>query len=357
MINQSIRHVVCATLLALVALLAITAPPSASAFSKAIWGPTEQNGVNQFPLYRRLGVGIYEASLNWSVVAPTRPRHPTNPRDPAYKWPASLQAAITQASRYHMRVLLQLIFAPRWANGGKAPNWATVDPANFADFATAASRRYPTVHLWMIWGEPTRRGNFEPIVSALPGHRLDRAQQWAPHEYARLLDAAYGAFKQVSRRNLVIGGSTYTAGVVDTQQWIENLRLPDGRPPRMDMYGHNPFSYTAPSFSAPASPFGEVQFSDLPRLARWIDRYLRPRLPLFLSEWTIPTAADDEFNFYVDPTVAAQWITDALRLARHWPRIYALGWVHVYDDPPVTAGGLLYANGQPKPSFEAFARG
>ena len=25
-------------------------------------------------------------------------------------------------------------------------------PADFADFATAAARRYPQVHLWMIWG-------------------------------------------------------------------------------------------------------------------------------------------------------------------------------------------------------------
>ncbi len=80
-------------------------------------------------------------------------------------------------------------------------------------------------------------------------------------------------------------------------------------------------------------------------------------IPLFLSEWTIPTAPDDEFDFYVDPAIAAQWITDALWLSRHWKRIYALGWVHVYDDPPTTSGGLLYANGQPKPGFAAFAHG
>jgi hypothetical protein len=49
------------------------------------------------------------------------------------------------------------------------------------------------------------------------------------------MDAAYGALKQVSRRNLVIGGSTYTTGDIDTQQWIQNLRLPDGRPPA---HGH-----------------------------------------------------------------------------------------------------------------------
>jgi hypothetical protein len=338
-------------------VLATIPTASARAFSKAIWGPVARNGVDQFPLYRQLGVSTYQITLNWSAAAPRRPHHPTDPRDPAYRWPAELQRAVTEARRYHTRVLVLLMFAPRWANGGRGPTWATVDPNSFAEFATAAARRYPSVHLWMVWGEPTRRGNFAPLPRALPGRPLNRAQARAPHLYARLLDAAYGALKQVSRRNLVIGGCTYTTGQIDTQQWIQNLRLPGGRRPRMDMYAHNPFTTQTPSFSAPASPFGEVQFSDLHRLAHWVDHYLRRGMPLFLSEWTIPTAPDNEFDFWVEPPVAAQWVADALRLSRQWKRIYALGWVHVYDDPPATTGGLLYANGSPKPGFAAFARG
>lgn len=341
-----------------VAIFAFAAPGSAVAFSKAIWGPVYRGGVNQFPLYHQLGVSIYEADLSWNAVASSRPRDPANPRDPAYRWPGDIQQAIRQARRFHMRVMLQIIGAPPWANGGHADwSWAPRNPADFATFAAAAARRYPSVHLWMIWGEPTRPGNFHPITKALPGVRLDPAQQAAPHIYARMLDAAYGALKGANRRNIVIGGSTYTTGLLDPLQWIENLRLPDGRPPRMDMYAHNPFSYKAPSFSVGFSPFDEVQFSDLPELAHWIDRYLHPGLPLFLSEWTIPTAPDQEFDFWVDPSVAAQWITDALRLSRQWQRIYALGWVHVYDDPPLSSGGLLTAQGTPKPGFQAFANG
>ena len=338
--------------------LAATLPSSAAAFSKAIWGPVYRDGANQFPLYHELGVSIYQADLSWNLVAPARPHAPGDPRDPAYHWPAQLGEAISQARRFHMRVMLQITGAPAWANGGHADGtWAPRNPSDFASFAAVAARRYPSVHLWMVWGEPTREGNFHPLVKALPGARLDRAQRAAPRLYARLLDAAYGALKRVSRRNLVIGGSTYTTGLLDPLQWIENLRLPDGRPPRMDMYAHNPFSYQAPSFSAAASPFDEVQFSDLPELARWIDRYLHRGLPLFLSEWTIPTGPDREFDFWVDPALAAQWISDALRLSRAWRRVYALGWVHVYDDPPYSAGGLLSAQGVPKPGFQAFATG
>ena len=348
-----LRRLVVAT-----ALLALLAPATSRALSKAIWGQVDRDGVNQFPMYHQLGVSIYEIDLRWDEVAPTRPVDPADPRDPAYHWPGEIQQALTQARRFHMRVLLQIIGAPAWANGGQSWNWAPRRPADFATFASAAAREYPAVHLWMIWGEPTRSPNFEPLVPAQPlGTKLDSAQQAAPHLYARILDASYGALKHVSAHNLVIGGCTYTTGSIDTQQWIENLRLPDGRPPRMDMYAHNPFSYQPPSFMSIPSPFGEVQFSDLHELAGWIDRYLRPGLPIFLSEWTIPTSPDEEFNFYVSQSTAAHWITDALHLARHWTRIYALGWVNVYDDPPVTYGGLLTENGVRKPGFEAFARG
>jgi len=53
---------------------------------KAMWGPVEVAGKSQFPIHRDLGVGIYEYSLNWENVAPTRPKDPTDPDDPAYVW-------------------------------------------------------------------------------------------------------------------------------------------------------------------------------------------------------------------------------------------------------------------------------
>jgi hypothetical protein len=347
---------------AIVALLAalsmLLAPAGASAFSKAIWGSLTYNGVDQFPLYHQLGVKIYEATLSWEQVSPTRPAHPTSPNDSAYRWPDDLTRAVAEARAYHMQVLLQITGAPRWANGGHSNSaWAPKNPQDFANFASAAAKRYPAVKLWMIWGEPTRKGNFYPIKAALPGEILSGSQLTGPHLYARIVDAAYGALKSVNRHNVVIGGSTYTTGVVDPLQWIANLKLPNGKPPRMDMYAHNPFTYQQPSFTAAASPFDEVQFSDLHELAGWVDKYLRRGMRLFLSEFTIPTQADAEFNFYVDPSVAGQWVADILRLSRSYQRIYALGWINVYDAPPRSYGGLLTTAGQPKPSFYAFEHG
>jgi hypothetical protein len=337
-----------------VLLLSLASAPAA-AFSKAIWGKVNRQGVNQFPLYKRLGVSIYETELDWNQVASQRPRRATDPNDPAYRWPAAIRQAVVQARRFHMRMLIEIIRTPRWANGDRSSIWAPKDPRDYADFASAAAREYPSVHLWMIWGEPTRSPNFQPLTPAVPGAQLNAAQRRAPHVYAQLLDSAYGALKRVSARNLVIGGCTYTTGDIDTQQWIENLRLPNGHAPRMDMYAHNPFGWEEPNFSDPPSPSGEVQFSDLPRLAHWIDRNLRPGLPIFLAEWTIPTNFDRQFNFAVNPATAATWVRAGLRLARGWKRIFGLGWVDVYDAPPRTYGGLLTTSGKRKPTFYAFA--
>lgn len=349
---------------ALAATLTLTAAVPASAHAdalKAIWGPAIINGASRFPIYRDLGMRIYEDRLPWAQIATRRPHHATDPNDPAYRWPAEVGVAVREARRYHMRVALQIIGAPSWANGGRPWNWAPKSAYDYARFAAAAARRYPSVHLWMIWGEPSRTPNFNPLIKAPPFAKLDAEQQVAPHVYARLVDAAYGALKRINRANLVIGGMTYTTGDISTQQWIENLRLPDGRPPRMDMYGHNPFSFREPNFANPPSVNQMVDFSDLKRLARLVNRDLgRPRhrhLKLFISEWTIPTNVDQEFDFYVEPAVQARWISAALRLARGWPELYDVGWIHLYDEPPTSSGGLLYANGAKKPGYLAWKHG
>jgi hypothetical protein len=354
----------------LIVVAAITVAAGASAAlaarsdQKAIWGPLSIGGRSEFPVYHRLGVGIFEMDLGWSAVAPTRPQNPSDPADPAYQWPADISYAIQQASRYHMRVMLQAIGTPAWANGGNAWNYPPTRASALAEFLTAASRRYPSVHLWMIWGEPDRRGDFALTshVSRRAG-ALTPAQARAPHVYARMLDASYAALKSISQRNLVIGGDTFTWGDIPVRLWIENLRLPNGRPPRMDLYGHNPFCYRDPNLSKRPSPAGAFDFSDLGRLSRLVDRDLataRHPIKLFLSEWTIPTSRfDDEFNFYVTSRVQAKWIRDAWRIVRRSRFIYALGWVHVYDDPPGhgSSGGLFDYRGHPKPGYYAFKNG
>src|SRR5438309_699558 len=97
----------------------------------------------------------------------------------------------------------------------------------------AAARRYPSIHLWLVWPEPTQKANFQPEVSERRDHPLTARMRTAPHRYAQILDASYGALMRVSPRNMVIGGNTFTTGDISVLNWIKNLKLPNGRPPRM----------------------------------------------------------------------------------------------------------------------------
>jgi hypothetical protein len=355
-----------ALLIAALAALGVGATASADAApsrKKAIWGPVQVDGVSQFPIYADLGVGLFQYALAWDSVAPTKPRRAADPADAAYRWPADLDVAVAEARRYGIRISLTLTRAPAWANGGRSANWAPRRPRDFARFATAAARRYRGVRHWMIWGEPSRQANFRP---------LPRFEATGPRRYARILDAAYGALKRVRRSNLVIGGNTFTTGDVSPRQFIRSMRLPNGRRPRLDMYGHNPFTLRAPSLSKRPLGFGYADFSDLDTLAAWLDRYgyrtprgHRPRL--FLSEFTLPSDHPNyEFNFWVTREVQARWLGRALRIVRRWDRIYTLGWIGLYDEPPNgpngTHGndvhrGLLDWEGRKKPAYEAFRRG
>jgi hypothetical protein len=365
-------------LVLLAAMLALIAPVAAAAHGpsvkKGIWGPSTAEA---FSTYHDLGAGIYITSVRWSDIAPHRPARSRDPTDPAYRWPAYIDDAVRHARSRGMKVALQISDAPRWANGGRPENWAPQDPHAFARFAYAASKRYPSIHLWLIWGEPSRARNFSPLhaehrISGAPGAppaHMGRRQKAAPHRYARILDASYGALHAASRANKVIGGDTFTTGDISPYNWIRNLRLPDGRPPRMDMYGHNPFGARTPRLSDPPLGYGLADYSDLDQLAGWLDRYLKGRragpkhLKLFLAEYTVPTDhANHDFNFWVDRSVQAAWLRAALRIARHSKRIYTMCWISLYDERPRSDGresnkGLLDVGGRQKPAYRAFKAG
>jgi len=89
---------------------------------------------------------------------------------------------------------------------------------------------------------------------------------------------------------------------------------------------------------------------------------LGKRIKLFLSEYTVATAADIEFNFYVSHATQAKWIKSAFRVARQLGNVAGLGWVHLHDDQPIAGkpvinGGLIGADGKPKLGYYAFQRG
>jgi hypothetical protein len=356
-------------LVVLATALGHVAPAGADAAvsrKKAIWGPVFKDGVSQFEIYADLGAGIWQVTVPWHGVAPARPADPADPSDPAYRWPAEVDAAIAEGQKYGIEVMVMLIGAPPWANGGRAWNWAPSDPRGFATFAGAAARRWPAVRHWMVWSEPSKAQNFQPLDPD-QGRPLKGFRTRGPQRYAQILDASYAALKQVNRSNLVIGGNTFTLGTIRPRWYIPALKLPNGRRPRMDLYGHNPFTLREPDLKQRPMPGGYADFSDLDTLSLWLDRaFKRPRareLRLFLSEFSLPTDhANFEFNFFVNRNTQARWLRRALEITRRWRRIYTFGYLGLYDDPLLPNGdqverGLITRDGVRKPAYAAFKAG
>ena len=336
--------------------------PSAAEAStaKAIWGPTRMpDGSSAFRVYKDLGVDVFQIQLVWNRVAPTRPKRPTRPGDRAYSWPEDVTEAVRMARRRGIDVAIMVKGSPAWANGGHPPQFRPAS-VHYARFLKAASRRYPYVHRWMIWGETNRGVVFQPLPP--------NARQ-GPRTYALLLDAAYGALKRVSRRNIVIGGMTFSFGDVYPSKWIRWMRLPNGKPPRLDWYGHNPFSRRTPDIRLTDNPDfpGSRDISDADTFAREVHRAYRrfPRFRrhgprLWLSEFTVSSdRANRAFTLFVSRREPARWLRGAFSIAK---RINAagLGWFNLYDESRATANGLttglMTYEGIRKPAYFAYKR-
>ena len=198
---------------------------------------------------------------------------------------------------------------------------------------TAAARRYPAVRHWMIWGEPTKASNFQPLRDgprtaparprpARPAHlraharsRLRRAQGGRPlqprdrrqhvhgrHRLAAPLDPGAAAARAAGRRGWTCGATTRSPRAARCS-------------PRTRSAAASPTSATSTrSRAGSTAP-------------------IRRKLKLFLSEISFPTDHENfEFNFWMTREKQAAWIADALRETRRWRRIYTFGYLGLYDD-------------------------
>ncbi|HVH07531.1 MAG TPA: hypothetical protein VNE71_16185, partial [Myxococcota bacterium] len=77
----------------------------------------------------RIGVDLVRFTINWSEVEKVRGKR---------SW-GSADAVLEGLSDHGIAPVVTLYGAPRWANGGRATNWAPRSGSTFADFAAAAA--------------------------------------------------------------------------------------------------------------------------------------------------------------------------------------------------------------------------
>jgi hypothetical protein len=339
--------------------------PSTTKFShpsKCITDNSPQRGrTTIFGELQRLGVRVWSRGISWASIATGRPRNPRSPRDPAYRWPPRLDVWLDRALANGIEPVLAVNGFPAWSNGGRPPMWAGEQPKDYGDFMAAAVRRYPQVRRWIAFSEPTSYTNFRPQGEG--GRR-------SPPIYARLLDAAYGAMHAVRRDVLVIGGNIHPAGFNDDtttapDRFLRLMMLPNGKRPRLDVFGVNPFTEREIDVALPHRK-GRIDFNDLDWLVRQLDRYWpRRRLKLFVDEFGWNTEHEATGWLYVvSRTRQAADLRRAYAAAAAVGRVDTLCWYQLYDEPPRREGGmwqnwtsgLRTYGGARKPSWLAFKR-
>ncbi|HWF74392.1 MAG TPA: hypothetical protein VG186_13675 [Solirubrobacteraceae bacterium] len=339
------------------------------------------------------GAGIARISVGWASVAPAvRPPgfSPASPSSPGYDWTAT-DAAVRELSSQGLRVLLNFVYAPGWAEGPHRPasaqpgSWRP-DPTQFARFATAAALRYdghfpdplhpgsflPRVRLWQPWNEPNLNGYLTPQWTR-------SGSGWAPASpaiYRKLLNSFYAAVKAVSASNFVVtagtgpygdppGGARMPPVQFDRGLFCLNARLsPTGcsNPPHLDALDHHPYGIQGPLWHA-LNP-DDAAVPDIYKIARVLhaaQRYghVLPRGPKSLWATEISWDSNPPDPRGVPIQKQARWLEQALYVL--WRQgVDTVLWLQVADSPPIPnygasyQAGLFYLNGKSKPAAQAY---
>ena len=343
--------------------------------AQTLYGPVDQT----FPLLKSLHVQEIRLNLYWGGkygVAKTRPRHATNPADPAYDW-SLYDRTVEYAQQYGIHVLFSVYATPSWANGGLGQNRVATYPGiDLKNFALAAATRYsgnyklpdgtvlPAVKEWLAWNEPNN-----PIFLT-PQYRKT-SSGWVIQsaiDYAKICNAIYdGVHAAMATNERVACGGTAPRGNNDPSSsrpsvsplaFLRAVKKAGLR--TFDAWAHHPY-YSSPSdtpTTKPVSPKGApntaVTLGNLGDLIKLVTQ-LYGNKRIWITEYGYQTNPPDKI-FGVSYARQAAYLTEAFGIARRNPRVDMMLWFLLRDDPNPNGwqSGLITAKGAKKPSFKAF---
>jgi Glycosyl hydrolase catalytic core len=339
-----------ASLCAVASGLALAAPADASRFVRFgvqddSWLKTGPGLEERLERLDRLGVDVVRFTLHWNDIAEERPEEARSADDPAYEWGRS--AEVLEGLQDHgIAALVTLYGTPEWANGGRTPNWAPTRGADFADFAAAASERFPWVRDWLIWNEPNQRRWLRPT---------------SPSVYVtRLLNPAYAALHRVRFGVRVGAGATAPRGNVGGMspvRWIRGMRKSRAR---LDAYAHHPYPLK-PRVDTPVTgdclwwKCETITMATLERLLTEV-RAAWGQKRIWLTEYGYQTNPPDRTILGVSYQAQARYVSEAALRVWRAPQVDMLIQFLIQDDvlPEAWQSGLYTVAGKPKPSARAF---
>jgi len=292
----------------------------------------------------QLGVGVVRYMVNWRQVAPTKPRHPTNPGDRAYDWTGA-DATLGALHARGITVLATLVRTPAWANGGLAQNGTPTSKYALTDFAIAVAKRYPWLRLWEIWNEPNLQSFLKPN---------------SPQLYVqRLLNPAYAALHLLNPANKVAAGATSPRSTSSGLSPVKFMRGMSAAHARLDAYSHHPYPVTRGetpfAFRRGVCRFctGVLSMGHLDQLNREVKRDFGPKR-IWLTEYGYETSPDDPNG--VSWALQSQYLAQAALRAAAAPYVDLLVQFMLQDEvrPNGWQSGLISSTGMFKPAFNSF---
>jgi hypothetical protein len=378
--------------------LAASATSASAQFQLGIVDPTLAEAPPQsnpaITVVKQIHASTIRILTNWASIAPAGGAapagfDPTNPADPRYRWTA-LDQTVRNAVNNHVTPLLEITGAPVWAQAAGEPASARAlggpwqpNPAAFAKFSYALALRYsgqfpdslhpgsslPRVKLYEIWDEPNLPGTLQSPDLV--------------HEYAWLLNAAYGSIKSVNEGNVVsVGGLApvytgppsmspmkFASELLCLRQKGKGYVRSSSCPVRahFDAFSIHPYTLTATP-TKPAPKKGDLFVADVITIHKLLRAAevlhtgaTRTNYQLWVTEWSVFSKPPNPVIGLSDPVAARYVAWSMYEMFRDdvslivWEFIFYQPYDLRAATPALIYGGALYTTtGQPTLKFNAF---
>lgn len=309
----------------------------------------EEGSDAAFDHARTSGARFIKNNLYWHEIVtqnntaqrpgtPEKPFDATDPASPYYHW-ATFDRLVRKAKERGLEPVLSVVRTPRWARASCVDEpICSPRPADYADFATAAARRYsgtfdpgdgqgvlPRVRYWQAWVEPNLYLFYSPMFRP-------NGAPVAPLLYRRILNAFYDAIHAVNNTNFVIAGGLAPNAVrgraiapLDFTRralcMAGNFRNPRPRPGctfrvKADAWAVHPYTTGAPTH-LPRNP-DNMSVAALPRMVKLIRAANRSnrltgrggRTQLWVTEFSWDSRPPDPGG--LPANLQARWVAQAM---------------------------------------------
>jgi len=312
---------------------------------------------------QRTHASIIHILASWAAIAPTKPANPLNGNDRAYHL-SDIDALVREAQEYGFEVLLTIAQTPKWANGGKTPNYPPKNMNDLTQFAQMLAKRYNgskpgvgTVRRFSVWNEPNLQLFLAPQFS--PSGKIVSAAT-----YAKLYMAAYNGIKAGNPNALVAAGETSnrghnhpTGGVSDSVAPATFAHLVAEANPKLpfDAWATHPYPTNYVLGPTQKVAYPNVAFSTMDRFGADLAKWFHRPVPIWITEYGEQTKPEYVFGGVTYAQQAAD-VKKALQLASQSRYVQMFVWFIFRDSTAQTwFSGLLKKSGAKKPAYGAFS--